>query len=268
MFDEEGSDSGTKERHDALKRGHGLDPGDDIPLWIAIKTGLRLDRQDDIGRLIQTTQQYEAQVVIFDSLIRLHGGDENSSRDMGLLSRNLNRVQAETGVALVLIQHTRKQLPGGSRKDVVRGSSEITAWPDVIVSCDRQFGFHTFHCIKSRYREEFPDICWTLDVGEQVVRLRIEDMGLTTYEEARKDSARRLVLKLAEDGEWHGRQEYIDRARAVGIGKPTCTAVLRGLVEEELLEFREEGPQRRHEYRLRAANSQQPARSGQGLGKA
>jgi len=64
FFDEEGSESGTKERHDALKRGHGLDPGDDIPLWIAIKTGLRLDRQDDINRLIETIRRYEAQVVI------------------------------------------------------------------------------------------------------------------------------------------------------------------------------------------------------------
>jgi len=193
---------------------------------------------------------------------------------MGLLSRNLNRVQVETDVAMVIIQHTRKGLPGASRRDIVRGSSEITAWPDVIVSCERQFGFHSFHCIKSRYREEFSDICWTLEVDDQVARLRIEDMGLTTYEEARKDSARRTVglttyeearkdsarrtvLKLAEDGEWHPRQEYIDRAKAVGIGKPTCIAVLQGLVEEGLLEFQEEGPQRRHLYRLKTTSGEQ-----------
>src|ERR1019366_7595552 len=52
--------------------------------------------------------------VVFDSLVRFHNKDENSSTDMRLILESFARINIETGASVLLIHHLGKQ--GGEIK--------------------------------------------------------------------------------------------------------------------------------------------------------
>ena len=70
-----------------------------------------------------------ARLLVLDPLRRFHGGDENDSATMTRLVQAIERVAAETGVAVLLAHHTNKAsaLNGmGDQQQAVRGSSALT----------------------------------------------------------------------------------------------------------------------------------------------
>ncbi|WP_273380952.1 AAA family ATPase [Symbiobacterium thermophilum] len=74
-------------------------------------------------------------LVIFDTLARcLVGGDENSSRDVGLFVHGVDQVRATTGAAVMIVHHTGKK--GNSE----RGSSALRAAADAMLSLQVENG--------------------------------------------------------------------------------------------------------------------------------
>lgn len=102
---------------------------DRLPVgWLDVDR-LALDRPGDQLRLEATVRKTKARMLILDPLVRLHRGDETSSRDMSLLLSFLRGLQQEHGVAVLLVHHTRKapvQDPGQG----LRGSGDLHAWGD------------------------------------------------------------------------------------------------------------------------------------------
>lgn len=72
-------------------------------------------------------------LIVFDTLARcLVGGDENSSRDMGLAVQACDTIRRATGAAVALVHHTRKDGDGE------RGSTALRGAADVMVSLKRE----------------------------------------------------------------------------------------------------------------------------------
>jgi len=71
-------------------------------------------------------------LIVLDTLARCFlGGDENSSRDMGLLVEACNAIRKRTGAAVLLIHHT------GKDKELERGSSALRAAADSMLKVTR-----------------------------------------------------------------------------------------------------------------------------------
>lgn len=74
---------------------------------------------DDIIKLSQWMTEQCSQstaLIIVDTLARASAGaDENAGKDMGLVIRNLDRIRAQTGAAVVVIHHCGKDASRGGR---------------------------------------------------------------------------------------------------------------------------------------------------------
>ncbi len=90
-------------------------------------------------------------LIIFDSLIRFHGADENSATEMAAAMQDL-RALANAGATVILLHHRAK-----SETSRYRGSSDIAGGVDLAISVsrDRSAGIIKLDCFKSRFSEEF-----------------------------------------------------------------------------------------------------------------
>lgn len=86
--------------------------------------------------------------VVFDSLVRFHTKDENSSTDMRLILDSFTRINMETGASVMLIHHLAKQ-SGESKKGIwerVRGTSDFVAWRDCMLGLEGTEGDDLVQC--------------------------------------------------------------------------------------------------------------------------
>jgi hypothetical protein len=101
-------------------------------------------------RLLEIAKELQP-LIIFDSLIRFHGADENSAKDMAQVIEGL-RMLVDAGATVATLHHK-----GRAEGSQYRGSSDIIGGPDTAysVSRDREAGTLRLDCFKSRYIEEF-----------------------------------------------------------------------------------------------------------------
>jgi archaellum biogenesis ATPase FlaH len=91
------------------------------------RQGIRLDGEAD--KLIEDAQLYEPDLIVLDSLNRIHTLEENSAGDMARLFNDGIKLLAQaTGAAVILIHHTNKSDGSGYRRS--RGSGDIVAAVD------------------------------------------------------------------------------------------------------------------------------------------
>lgn len=113
----------------------------------------------------------EKPLIIFDTLLKFHGGDENSSRDMGKISKHLTKIR-NAGATVVVLHHK-----GKGTGSAYRGSSEIVGGVDVAYSLskDKEDGkILSLKGIKNRFVSE-PSL--TLEVISTEESFKIEDIS-------------------------------------------------------------------------------------------
>ena len=89
---------------------------------------LKIDGEEDYRKIKKAIVDGRYDVVIFDTFSTIHTGDENSSRDMSMVSKKLLQLITETGVTIIYLHHHRKQMRGESyNQSTSRGSTEIIA---------------------------------------------------------------------------------------------------------------------------------------------
>jgi hypothetical protein len=92
---------------------------------------LRLDRADDQDRLEATVRIHHPVFLILDPLVRIHAIDENVAGQIAALLGYLRMLQRQTGVAVALVHHVRKNVSStGGAGYSLRGSSDLYAWLD------------------------------------------------------------------------------------------------------------------------------------------
>jgi AAA domain len=89
---------------------------------------LSIDSDEDLSKLRDQIQREEVPLVVIDSLRSAHGGEENSSQKVGEVMNKLAHLAQETGVAILVVHHTKKLFEG---QDVdhnsARGSNAVIA---------------------------------------------------------------------------------------------------------------------------------------------
>ena len=158
IVDEEGSTSSMYQRMRMLLRGRDS-TNSNVPIHLAIQRGIRLDTPKGRTVLQRLINRYRPSVVVMDSLIRFHSGDENSSRDMSHFFDVSKTLQSVYGVAMVFLHHIRKPSKDdmeGDLGNLLRGSGDIRGWPDGIIvavpgpDATRPGSGMVLHHIKSR----------------------------------------------------------------------------------------------------------------------
>jgi len=157
----------TQNRIVAFKRHHEI--AVDIPMAIIPSSLNLLDPKGDIHSLVEAIWEAKERIgniklVVIDTLSRaLHGGDENSSMDMGQLIINADAIRAVTGAHISFIHHSGKDAVKGAR-----GHSSLRAAVDTEIEISRldERSPSKIKVVKQREMEMGEDMFFTLSQVE------------------------------------------------------------------------------------------------------
>jgi len=233
--DEESSLEAFNMRQAMLRNGNGLDL-ETLPFWVGVKQAFLLDHKGALNELINLLKPIKPLLVVLDALIRLHRGDENSAKDM----------QREIGCAIILIQHQRKEGLFRNRRDVVRGSSELTAWPDSVITLDRNADHHEAYILKSRFSEDGQVIIYRQFIdGDMAVLEFVREEEADLPKEAK---AKRAIAELFTDDRIWTRNELYAVTKPMGFGRDVTIAALSALANEGTIKAWRGGPRGAYLY--------------------
>lgn len=101
------------------------------PLFVTHFQEVRIDSATGCAELLEVIREVDPVLVIIDSLIRVHGHDEDASMEMAQAIKHLRGI-ANGGVTIVLLHHHNKGT--GALEVRSRGSSDIPAGVDLELS--------------------------------------------------------------------------------------------------------------------------------------
>ena len=107
FFNLEVSEFHMQRRLSYVCHGMGIDPGALDNLFVVNLRGhhIGLHRLDDLR---QMAQDYDAEVVMFDPLYKLHDGDENKAQDVKPVLRMFDQICEDTGASITYSHHDSK----------------------------------------------------------------------------------------------------------------------------------------------------------------
>jgi hypothetical protein len=130
LYAAEDSAATLRSRVETLSRLHKVD-FERLDVHMITVDSLRLDRPDHQDRLESTLQLYKPALLVLDPLVRVHAIDENVAGQVAALLGYLRSLQRNTGAAIALIHHLRKNAsPAGAAGYSLRGSGDLYAWTD------------------------------------------------------------------------------------------------------------------------------------------
>ncbi len=173
-------------------RETGLDQCDAVD-YLRVPDGLSLDKRPEEADAIETViASHPYEVVSFDPLYKLHGGNSNDEREAVDLMRLFDRWREMYRFALLLATHTRKPPPIGARFTMHEffGSSAYLRGAEVVLGLEfLRSGFSRLHFFKDRDGD--------LPVGDHWGLLFDKQTGFTRAPDAaRKPTAADKVYEI------------------------------------------------------------------------
>jgi len=107
----------------------GIEKNADLPIYYLNKSGFDITNKNNLVRLMTYIAENKIKLVIFDSLVRIHRGEENSARDMSAMYRRISTI-TKLGVSILATHHHRKGSEKSDSPQNLRGSSDIGAGID------------------------------------------------------------------------------------------------------------------------------------------
>lgn len=133
---------------------------DDVPFYALHFEQVRIDRAKDQAALEEVIRVIDPVLVVIDSLVRVHGHEEDSSVEMAQVIGYLRRL-TNTGVTILVLHHHRKGT--GPLETRARGSSDIPAGVDLELALYEHREQLILQSVKSRFRPFEPIILEIFD---------------------------------------------------------------------------------------------------------
>jgi hypothetical protein len=204
----------------------------DVELPIYLSSMNNIDLQDKVwaNMLGDRISALKPSLVILDSLIRVHRGEENSAQDMSQLFAVLSEMRKEFGCAFAYTHHLRKRgmLKGlNSLGQRMRGSSDITAYADSILGLERVDDRLILSQLKNRDGEFIKPLALSIeDTSEERIQLKVL---AEVDEEADKRKQAREMIREALTQKRLFREELVTLAKEAGISQRTLADALKDL---------------------------------------
>lgn len=156
-----------------------------LPIEFRIGGGLNFSNPESRGQFARELRAKTPSVVIMDSLVRVHGVEENNASEMKLFFAEVKKLADELGITFIFADHVSKmavtQDPKAQRdpsSNDLRGSNEKGAFADSVLSLYMKDGGLVLHHTKAR---------WAEAVAPFNVRIEDTDPRTTTVTGARYD---------------------------------------------------------------------------------
>jgi len=215
-------------------------------LLFMIRTGFRIDNNWHMERLAEIIKENDIKLVVFDSFVRVHEKEENSSREMAYLNRQVIKYILNIGASVLYLHHHGKN-------NIYRGSSDLRANPDSVFSIERlaETGRVALTHEKARHNEYMKKINLALffnDTTATVTFLGLEEGPLAEFHQAANE--RKLLDYLSQQ------TDYVDIIQMVNDLELSDSSIRRAIEslrkQEKLLV--QTGPSNKKFYKLKVEN--------------
>ncbi len=188
------------ERVAAMGRAYGVT---DAPLFYLSFPLPGIAASRGLTALTFYARSINASLVIFDNLLRVAGVRDENAAEMDLAMGNLRLFAEETGAAVIVIHHRRKDT-AGREGDSIRGHGSIEASLDAAFLVTREDDIATVKCTKARRRPIEPFAArWTYELADDsdwLFSARFWRSRLTDKRQEAESAMRADILAALEDG--------------------------------------------------------------------
>jgi RecA-family ATPase len=196
---------------------------------------IKLDNPKYLHSILRKIEELQIDIVIVDTLVRVHGLDENSNTEMSRLYGYFCEMK-NLGAAVVVLHHNRKSgSESGIGHEQMRGAGDIVSQADTVFSISHKLETDTYTLVTTKNRhwrkkEKQPAVSWTIGAQDGILKLiHAEPEG---YAARVGQSTTDAVLACVEANPGVGKN--IIHAK-VGGRKETILTVIDELVAENLL---------------------------------
>lgn len=163
-------------------------------LKISISRGYKIDDESDLLELKNIIKEESIDVVIFDSFVRIHSKEENSSSEMREIS-SIFRKLTKSGLVVIIIHHSGKQSMQGGFNNYSRGSSEIEAGADNIFTVLGNKKGIKFKSTAMRDSDNNTEVAFSL-VEDKQKHLKFVNQSTKSKREQKDNKLEKDLLKL------------------------------------------------------------------------
>ncbi len=221
------------------------------PMFWLIDQSLRLDKKDDIERLKLICKEKKIKLVILDSFVRFHGGNENESSATAALFEEIKVLRRE-GISVLFLHHHRKESFSSSSSvgNSLRGSSDILAAVDCHIAIRKEGDTLFLTQSKLRQDQEIPPFKVKLEeAGEgNEARTSFSYLGEDDARERKLAEIAEVIPELIRTNGQMSRQDIIDAAKKLGTSS-MIDEVLKKLAADGVLKMTV-GARNKHSYVL------------------
>jgi putative DNA primase/helicase len=241
-IDEESAPARLGQRLSMLARGYAIDPATvDLPVF-HVQANDRLDTDEGVTRIGNWVNDERIDVLVIDTLRRVHRGRENEADDMAQIERSVKELQRRSRdefgrpLTVVLLHHSPKPRSGGggsAPETMARGSSDIVGWIDGgLYLHERDGAIHVEHA-KARWTEQLPPFVVQIEATSDALRLKYA--GAVAAKQSKGQQIRDLITRLLVDGPL-SQAEIVEKAKAEGFTREkTIRDVLKAMVDDAAL---------------------------------
>lgn len=192
--------------------------------------GISLSNEKKLKTLREELDRIKPGLVIMDSLVRVHQGEENSATEMAAVFGVVKGLIREFGCTILFADHLRKAGAFVSSQDaMLRGSSEKLAFVDVLLSMRRAQDAIILEHAKSRSGVPVPSFIVRIeDIGPEATAVRYGGDAAEHTQKAQVQAAEEIIgecLKLSSEP--LSRKAIVERAKEEGISEKCVDEALK-----------------------------------------
>ena len=240
IIDEENSKNLLTSRVQKLLTARGeLEALHSLDIHWLVGQGLNLSDNRFTSALEERLAQIKPDVVVIDSLVRIHRGDENDARTMAELFAIIKQIMGIYECTFVFCHHQGKSaIDTNQSLGRYRGSSEIGAFADSILDVRPTTKRHVFTVTHAKSRFGIPTETFSaeiFDVADGATELRYLDEA-DRQNTGLRGKVEEFLRNLVDDGEYHSRQEILSVGEKQGYRRDLLDDARKKMIENNELE--------------------------------
>lgn len=200
------------------------------------QSGFKVDAGGKRNMVIEYIKEKNIKLVIIDSLVRIHGGEENTAGEMAVVFENLRAIVA-AGASILLIHHNRKQSGYGPSNpgQSMRGSSDILASVDCHLSVQKKQDEDRIIVKQPKLRHDEAMKTFEISILKENKNLSgFEYAGEFDEKKQKTEEAMESVVTILTDG--HRSRAELMEVLMEEFGKTTAENAIKGAFEKGLIE--------------------------------
>jgi hypothetical protein len=183
--------------------------------------------------------------VLIDSLVRVHGLDENDNSQMRKLYDSFKKL-LDVGITVLIAHHNRKGGTDGTVKhEGMRGAAEIVAAADMAYSVEKQAnGLYRMYVTKGRLISDEDAIDVTFEIRDEDGLTKVRTLDAGARSEVITQEIRSKLIELISDSPGITQTRLVELC---GSRKSVVAATLADLEASRIVSF-EKGPKNSKQY--------------------